>query len=602
MATPGRFEESPPDESRASVGPLAGARDDPLDDHRGPQDDHRDLREADHHDRVFQVPYGRGRKPRSQEAKKPRNPPGAAAVGDWHDRLPDRVRITVAGVESADCAGAAELDGDYILDLVDRQPDSCRWEVSFPSKCRLFRMGLIASPKPGGGIDLCAILEGSLPGPAWVAQGLHDLGGFTQLRFDRIATSNPSAGCLWPGTVALTPISSTVTGSTPTDPRSGMSPRTNTTGVGPHDISPEPTTRQMAEMAALASISSGGCQLMGIIAASLTACVDTNNTYSASGTNLSTVGWTTNPVGNPPTGTGLTFVTSWAATGSKVVTATCGMTSYSVNINVVKLTFSSTSLKTGFTISPVDNKVLPIRVPATLTCDPPTQVANVTLTVIGTNRVVIANKRIDSTTGVLSFTVGGTSPTPSSTKAGDASILAQIDGNTCAAMQAIVIVPASIQQPFPQASGNVRPQNLRLNVTTTPPFPSVDKFNVALVTVWLFPLTITVLDQFGNVLDDIYIGAPVYEKGANDLFFNINVRIVSGGTYTDLVGVVEVNSIVPAGSDPAILWPSQGPLQMTFPGENQTIPVSVGGNSIGTIRRTTIATPPNNVQIIWPPQ
>jgi len=65
--------------------------------------------------------------------------------------------------------------------------------------------------------------------------------------------------------------------------------------------------------------------------------VNRNITFTALGTNLGSVAWTTSPAGSPATGTGASFTTQWGASGTKTVTASCGTSSEDATATVVKV-------------------------------------------------------------------------------------------------------------------------------------------------------------------------------------------------------------------------------------------------------------------------
>ncbi|MGH7139896.1 MAG: hypothetical protein ACREHD_29510, partial [Pirellulales bacterium] len=152
----------------------------------------------------------------------------------WHTRMPELVRLSLMGVRAGTRADASLFDGDYILRLVDRHANGCRWEVAFDPHCRLYRAALTAGPSFGQFL-LRAALEGAVPGPRWSAAVLADFDQATVLHRDP-PSSEPVAGCLWPETITIAPI-------VPVAQR--------------FDISPEPTAAERATLAALGSSSSG---------------------------------------------------------------------------------------------------------------------------------------------------------------------------------------------------------------------------------------------------------------------------------------------------------------------------------------------------------
>ena len=166
-------------------------------------------------------------------------PSPSVSLTGWHEQVPERVKLEVSGVTAEGCRDAPSLDADYILDLLDRRPERCRWEYTFRAKCQLFRCCLEAYPDSDGTLTLWALFEGSVAGPAWTQTGLRDLSGTTRLNFDYQSAENPSVGCRWPETVTLTAIA------TPAATKRFY-------------ISPEPTLGEMAAMASASSSSSSG--------------------------------------------------------------------------------------------------------------------------------------------------------------------------------------------------------------------------------------------------------------------------------------------------------------------------------------------------------
>jgi hypothetical protein len=132
-------------------------------------------------------------------------PSPTVSLTRWHELVPERVKLEVSGVTAEGCPEAPSLDADYILDLLDRRPEKCRWEYTFRAKCQLFRCCLEAYPDSEGKLTLRAFFEGSVAGPAWTQTGLRDLSGRVMLSFDHASAENPRAGCRWPGTVTRDP-------------------------------------------------------------------------------------------------------------------------------------------------------------------------------------------------------------------------------------------------------------------------------------------------------------------------------------------------------------------------------------------------------------
>ena len=164
-------------------------------------------------------------------------PSPTVSLTGWHEQVPERAKLEVSGVTAEGCPEAPSLDADYILDLLDRRPERCRWEYTFRAKCQLFRCCLEAYPSSDGTLTLRAFFEGSVAGPAWTQTGLRDLSGRVMLSFDHASAENPCAGCRWPETLTATPLAAPA-------------------ATKRFYISPEPTQHEMAAMASSGSISS----------------------------------------------------------------------------------------------------------------------------------------------------------------------------------------------------------------------------------------------------------------------------------------------------------------------------------------------------------
>lgn len=80
------------------------------------------------------------------------------------------------------------------------------------------------------------------------------------------------------------------------------------------------------------------CKVTGINPAVATVIVGLNRRFTAQGTLLGSVNWTTNPAGSPATGSGPTFTAKWSSSGVKQVTASCGGTSKTASVTVVSVT------------------------------------------------------------------------------------------------------------------------------------------------------------------------------------------------------------------------------------------------------------------------
>jgi hypothetical protein len=174
----------------------------------------------------------------------------------------------------------------------------------------------------------------------------------------------------------------------------------------------------------------------------------------------------------------------------------------------------------------------------------------------------------------------------------------------------IVAVPAAIGYPHDAPKGNVAAYNLGIDATTSPAWPAVPARDVALVTVYLQETTIQVNDQFGNALDDIYVGQAIMELFPNATkWISINQNISAGGVYSDPIGCFEPlfqgGGIVTVqkNSPQHLQWqqlPPQVPLARHY--EQIDLGVLVGGHELdpGIVDRTWRSTPPARIDVIWP--
>ncbi|HEX7375606.1 MAG TPA: RHS repeat-associated core domain-containing protein [Pirellulales bacterium] len=189
----------------------------------------------------------------------------AAPTADLPTTLPEKLCLAISGVRPEGCAEAALFDGDYILDLVDRDAAVCRWEVQFEPRGRLYRASLTArsvsvplAPSPTAAataslsataLTLVAELEGGVPGPRWSGVGAPSFEHPLTLYLDPSLAGAIAAGCRWPATVVVAPIDRVdiVEGRVGTAHQHPEDPHFPT-AVPParYDISPRPTAAERA--------------------------------------------------------------------------------------------------------------------------------------------------------------------------------------------------------------------------------------------------------------------------------------------------------------------------------------------------------------------
>jgi hypothetical protein len=80
----------------------------------------------------------------------------------------------------------------------------------------------------------------------------------------------------------------------------------------------------------------GACKITSISPTTATLFIGEPRKFTAKGTGLADVEWTA-PEGTPSTGTGPTFTTKWLKAGKKTVTATCGGTTKTAKVSVLRV-------------------------------------------------------------------------------------------------------------------------------------------------------------------------------------------------------------------------------------------------------------------------
>jgi len=232
------------------------------------------------------------------------------------------------------------------------------------------------------------------------------------------------------------------------------------------------------------------------------------------------------------------------------------------------------------------------------TVNPANEVANITIEV--TSKISISNVQTNSGKGYISFDVVGNSPSSNTSCGGDSFIRAKRSGTVLVEKPTFISVPSKTATPH-DTVGIYEASNRVLHAGTSPSIFDLGEGNVALYTIYVRKLTITVKDQCNNLIGDLYAGASITETiGASNV--PINQALTSSSTYSDPVGLGIRHSVVPAGSTAATNWPNQ-PLQpMVSSSASQFIAVQVDGFTLvpGIVDRSWTATPPNTLTITWP--
>jgi len=211
------------------------------------------------------------------------------------------------------------------------------------------------------------------------------------------------------------------------------------------------------------------------------------------------------------------------------------------------------------------------------------------------------------------FEVMGISSTPATMPDGDTELQAVVDGIVVASARIVVVVPKSIAEPFPEYDGNVVPTKRALDLRTKPVAYGAPAGFMGLGTTYLHVQTMTVNDQFGDVLDELYEGSDVTELVEGEII-DINYDLSATGQYKDPVGPVAWYATLPKViEDPMTGQTMDNPeLRMAFsnmpflapgalPATSQDAVAVVGGHRLepNLSARTVEFVPPKRVIIRW---
>ena len=239
----------------------------------------------------------------------------------------------------------------------------------------------------------------------------------------------------------------------------------------------------------------------------------------------------------------------------------------------------------------------------TATVVPAYDAARIGITTTGQSRAAVTASPGDAKAGTILLLLFGQSG--SSSKSGDEWLVPDVSGSNKPMAPIVVVVPSKIATPYPTLNTTpVTPVNRALDATTSPGAPGLQPGQVYLATIYAVYLTIHVVDQFGDSLDQLYAGAPITEGG-----YAINQNMSSSGTYSDPVGQGPQRDngpvVVSANSTDATQWVSTNytyrvaiPSQVNPP---QNIPVEVAGVSLNpsVVNRIVSSAPPNKLAIQW---
>src|SRR5215471_7846092 len=154
---------------------------------------------------------------------------------------------------------------------------------------------------------------------------------------------------------------------------------------------------------------------------------------------------------------------------------------------------------------------------------------------------------------------------------------------------------------------------IALNINTSPSIVDVDSTEKVLVTVYLRWLTITVRDQFTDLIGDIYLNAEISEALGVSVY-SLHQHLTSTSTYVDPVGHFEGSTIVSATDTTDINnWvngSTMNPLPSGLSPSTQNLPVFVDNyrlkpdpaisNRTITYSGSGTTSPPVSVTITWP--
>jgi GT2 family glycosyltransferase len=334
-------------------------------------------------------------------------------------------------------------------------------------------------------------------------------------------------------------------------------------------------------------------------------------TFTAEGQYTGGIDWEA-PDATPDRGSGSEFSASWKDPGEYTVTAYCGDAQQQADVKAVKVTFDQALLRTGF-IKGGKGATIVKTIKATVV--PASAVQKIDLATTGKAGAIALSQVTKHEDGTITAQV--VAKQKSSKADGDASVVAKLGTKELASVAVVVLVPSAIGRPHDTPSGAVQPKNVVADKTSSPPWPfPLGANKVVLATIYAQVVTVRVVDQFGQPLDDVYRGAYVEEQLAKTKAWrDIYQRLDGSGEYKDPVFAWSYKNgggNQPAGaakstydrnSDDAKAWP-YAELKSLIPNDfdSQNIPVRVGGHQLtdGIQGRTISAVAPDIINISWP--
>ncbi len=282
----------------------------------------------------------------------------------------------------------------------------------------------------------------------------------------------------------------------------------------------------------------------------------------------------------------------------------------------VSISFSVKTVKTGLT-KPLARtmkkkcniKDFTISTQVVATVKPASAVGDVAIFRTGKSRFKIISKVVDAKKGTITIKLTGTSMTPINKPAGDSWLVAKIGGQICKKVPVVVLQPYRLKRVSTKTT-KVDGKNEDATNCSSPAWVGsvLPDGTVYLWTVYLVTQSIPVLDQFGNLLDKMYNGAPVFEFSTGDNKWHpINVT-VNGGKYSDPVFhwiPRPGGQQFPKDSAQAKAWPTD-PVQPSGTGvEVHNIRVMVAGVKLNTgvvkrnVVRQQLTATQANITINW---
>lgn len=112
----------------------------------------------------------------------------------WQSNVSDQVHVFIIGATGS----CSEFNGNFHLDLQERGPKSCSWELPFVPKQQLFRAVFVANQTKNSTFEVWFKFEGSVQGPVWTALDISDLSNTILLKLNPDAPADKAITNGWP--------------------------------------------------------------------------------------------------------------------------------------------------------------------------------------------------------------------------------------------------------------------------------------------------------------------------------------------------------------------------------------------------------------------